>query len=338
MQTSLSVTRYAGATHIHAFADRALGSLENMPGVQQAAIDSAAPPSDAVFREGAPEPRAGEPVPYVHAVTPNFAAALRLPLLSGRFVDSSDAANSAAVVVVSESIARRDWPATSPIGRHIRLHRGDARWLTVVGVCGDVKDWFSGRPTPRVYLPFAQAPQRSMSLLLRTAGDPLDAVAAARARMREVDPAQPLFDVKTMEQQLAEETSGVRASAINMTICAFVALLLAISGVYAVVSYSVAQRTHEIGIRIALGADRGRVVRMTLGQALRIAAIGLGIGVPAAFALMRLMTSVLSDAVTLEPLMFIVFAAALAGCALLAGYLPARRAASTDPIAALRHE
>jgi putative ABC transport system permease protein len=240
--------------------------------------------------------------------------------------------------VLSESIAHHYWPHESPIGRRVRLHRNDAGWLTVVGVCGDVRDWFSGRPIPRAYLPFEQSPQRSLSLLLRTAGDPLQAAPAARARMHDVDAAQPLFDVKSMEQVLEEETSGVRAAAENMTVYALVALLLAISGVYAVVSYSVAQRTHEIGIRIALGAGRGRVVRMTLGQALRIAAFGLGIGVPAAIVLMRVMASVLYDSVALDAVTFAAFPVLLAGFALLAGYLPARRAASTDPITALRHE
>ncbi|HZU25787.1 MAG TPA: ABC transporter permease [Bryobacteraceae bacterium] len=338
MQTSLSATRYHADAQIRGFADRSLPALQSVPGVNEAAVDSVAPPAEAFYRQGSPEPRPGEPVPSIHAVTPRFFAALRLPLLSGRAIESSDGPAAEGVVVLSEVVARHYWPGDNPIGRRIRLHGADTRWLTVIGVCGDVREWFNGRPVPRAYVPFHQSPQRSLSLLLRTSVDPTLAATGARARMHEVDRAQPMFDIKTMQQQLAEETSGVRASAVSMIIYAAIALLLAISGVYAVVSYSVEQRTHEIGIRIALGAGRAQVVRMTLGQALRIAAVGLAIGIPAAFALMRLMSAVLYGAVALDALTFAAFAATLAACALLAGYLPARRAASTDPIAALRHE
>jgi putative ABC transport system permease protein len=163
-------------------------------------------------------------------------------------------------------------------------------------------------------------------------------VSGVRGKIRAVDATQPVFDVKTMDQSISEQTSGVRAAAVSMTTYALIALLLAVTGIYAVISYSVVQRTHEIGIRMVLGADRASVLRMTLGQALRIAAVGLGVGVPIAVALTWVMSSFLYNVVVVSPATFVILAMLLAASALLAGYLPARRAARVDPMVALRHE
>ena len=159
-----------------------------------------------------------------------------------------------------------------------------------------------------------------------------------RAAVRAVDSSQPIFDVKSMQQLISEETSGVRASAVSMTSYAVIALLLAVTGIYAVISYSVAQRTHEIGVRMALGAAGMDIARMTLRQGIRIAAVGLAIGAPVAFTLVRVMSSLLYDVVVIEPLPFAGLTAILALSAVLASYIPARRAASIDPLTALRQE
>jgi putative ABC transport system permease protein len=190
----------------------------------------------------------------------------------------------------------------------------------------------------RVYIPCLQSPVRSMTLLVRTASDPMQAAGSLRAKVREMDKNQPVFDVKSMEENINEETSGVRASASMMSMYAVIALLLAVTGIYAVISYSVAQRTHEVGVRMALGAGRRDVVSMTMLRAFRLAALGLTIGIPAAVALMRLMSSVLFNVVALEWTMFAGFALVLGASALLAGYIPARRATRVDPVEALRHE
>jgi putative ABC transport system permease protein len=177
-----------------------------------------------------------------------------------------------------------------------------------------------------------------MEVLVRTNGDPDAIVGAVRAAVRDVDANQPVFDVKSMQQTINEQTSGVRASAVSMSSYAVIALLLAVTGIYAVISYSVVQRTHEIGVRMALGAARSDVLRMTLMQGVGIAAVGLGIGVPIAFTLMRVMSSVLYNVIVVEPLAFTLLTAILALSAVLAGYVPARRAASIDPLTALRDE
>ncbi len=185
---------------------------------------------------------------------------------------------------------------------------------------------------------FAQQPQKSAGVFVRTSGDPMGIASAVRAEVRKLDRAQPIFDMKSMDQSIAEETSGVRSAAISMTIYAAIALLLAATGIYAIISYSVQQRTHEIGIRMALGADRPTILKMTLSGALRIGGIGLAIGIPTAFALVQIMSSVLYGVVRLEALTFVGGVAVLAASAIAAGYLPALRAARLDPTEALREE
>ncbi|HUI57569.1 MAG TPA: FtsX-like permease family protein, partial [Bryobacteraceae bacterium] len=173
---------------------------------------------------------------------------------------------------------------------------------------------------------------------VRSAGDPELLAGAVRDAVRQVDSNQPIFDLKSMQQRISEETSGVRASAVNMSVYAVIALLLAVTGIYAVVSYSVVQRTHEIGVRMALGAAGADIARMTLRQGIAIAAAGLAAGVPLSYTLMRVMSSALYNVVLVEPLIFAGVTAVLALAAVLAGYVPARRAASIDPLIALHHE
>jgi putative ABC transport system permease protein len=262
-----------------------------------------------------------------------------LPLLRGRPIAERDSVEAPLVAVISESVARHYWPgAEDPVGRRVRLGGLQSEWRTIVGVVGDVKDWFSGEPEPAVYVPYPQAPQSAMRLLLRTSGDPLHVVPAARAQISGVDPDQPIYDVKSMEQVLAEQTSGVRLSAAMMSVFAVIALALAGAGIYAVISYLVAQRTHEIGVRMALGARRVDVLSLVVGHALKLAAAGLAIGLPAAYVMTRVMSSALYGVIALDAATFAGFTLLLAAVALLAGYVPARRATGIEPVAALRHE
>jgi putative ABC transport system permease protein len=208
----------------------------------------------------------------------------------------------------------------------------------VAGVCGDVKNWFSGEPEALVYVPSEQNPKRDMTLLLRTAGDPVAAAPAARAAIRAMDGNPPVYDVKSMEQILAWQSSGVAGAALSMEIYAAIALLLAVTGVYALTSYAAARRTHEIGIRMALGARSGDVLKMVVAQSLRVSAAGLAVGLPTALILSKLMSSVLLNVIPLDPLTVAAFTALLALAAAVAAYVPARRAAALDPVSALRHE
>jgi putative ABC transport system permease protein len=337
MEIALPEVKYHDGTQISAFYDRVVRGLETIPGVRAAGA-AGTQGSAAVYVEGRPEPRPGEPEPTIRPVSEHYFDAMQLPITRGRPVSRQDGADSLRVVVLGESVVRHYWPDSNPIGRRIRLGNARAPWLTVVGVAGDVKDWFKGEPEPYAYVPHFQAPEATMNVVLRTAGDPLAVANAARAALRAVDPSQPAYNVKSGEQMIAEQTSGVRAAAKAMTNYAILALLLAATGIYAVISYSVARRTHEIGVRIALGAGEARVLKMVVWQASRMAGLGLAIGIPMAVALTWTMSRVLLNVVALDPLTFAAFTVLLGVSALLAGYIPARRAARVDATVALRHE
>jgi putative ABC transport system permease protein len=338
MRISLPASQYRTKASMTAFYQRALGGVETVPEVKAGGAGEEVGMAEGLFIEGRDEPRPGEPRPSIHAVSEHYFEAMGLPILKGRAIARQDSADTTAVVVISEAIARHYWPNSDPIGRRIKLGNARSPWLTVAGVSGDVKDWFTGGPRPAAYLPLPQAPQPSASILVRTSADPMRVVNAVRGKVRAVDGNLPVFGVKSMEQTISDQLGGVRAAAASMATYAVIALLLAVSGIYAVISYSVVQRTHEIGIRMVLGAGRSTVLRMTLGQALRVALIGLSIGIPVAWAMARLMASALYNVVVVSPATFVILALILAASAVLAGYLPARRAARVDPMLALRHE
>jgi putative ABC transport system permease protein len=288
--------------------------------------------------QGREEPRPGEPRPIINAVSPGYFHTLRIPMRAGRGIGPEDGPNAPRVVVVSEVMARYYWPGGNPIGQRIRLWGPESPWLTVAGICGDVKDWFSGNPEFTAYVSYWQTPSPFMRLSVRTAGDPLKPAANVRAEIRMVDRNQPVQGGKTLEQSLGEESSGVRAAATRMSIYAAISLLLAVMGSYAVSSFSVARRTQEIGIRMTLGATRSNILRMVLTQTARMTAIGLAAGLSLATALTQMMSHALYNAVKVEPLTFLILTALLAASALLAGYIPAYRAARIDPMGALRNE
>jgi putative ABC transport system permease protein len=324
------------------FYRRTLTALGALPGVRFAAAyaDLAGPEGFSI--EGRPEPRPGEMRPGIRAVSSRYFEAMQLPIQQGRGIADQDGAESPRVVVLAESVARNYWPDyprnASPLGNRIKLGGADSPWLTVAGVCGDVKNWFSGEPMPFVYIPSVQAPRPGMTLLLRASGDPVALAPSARAAIRAVDRDAPVYEVESMEQNIAWQTSGVGGAALSMEIYAAIALLLAVTGIYALTSYSAAQRTHEIGIRMALGARGGDVLKMVVGQSLRISGAGLAIGLPAALILAKIMSSVLSGVVPMDLRAVAAFTVLLGSSALLAAYIPARRAARLDPMAALHHE
>ena len=338
MEIALPAMRYPESSQIIGFYDRVLKSLETIPEVQTAGASGWVGMAAGLHIEGRPEPLPGEPQPEIRAVSEHYFEAMQLSILRGNPISRLDGAESRRVVVIGESVARHYWPDANPIGQRIKLGDSRSPWLTVIGVSGDVRDWFRALPEPAAYVPFFQAPQASVRVVMRTTADPLRVANAARAQVRALDKGQPVYDVKSMEQRIAEQTSGVRAAATSMTNYAVIALLLAATGIYAVISYSVARRTQEIGVRIALGAGQGDVLKMVVWQASRMAGLGLGIGIPMAFLLSRIMSSALYNVVALDSMTFAVFTALLGASALLASYLPARRAARIDAMVALRHE
>jgi putative ABC transport system permease protein len=263
---------------------------------------------------------------------------MRMPLLSGRWISEQDIPESRPVVVLSASIARHYWPHTSPVGERIKLGGADSPWLTVVGVTGDMKDWFLGQPIPAAYIPFRQSPQPLMKLLLRSSHDSRKLAGSFRLAAQAIDREQPVYNVLTLERQMYEEKSGIRNAATMMSTYAVIALLLAVTGIYSISSFFVTQRTREIGVRMSLGASRPSILKMVLSQSCIMTGIGLLIGVPLAVMLAIGMSHVLYNAVAVQPVIFVFFIAILGSAAAVAGYIPAYRAAKVDPVNALRHE
>jgi hypothetical protein len=257
-----------------------------------------------------------------------------MPLLSGRPLSEQDKAGATPVTVISKSVAEHYWPAGDSIGHRVRF--GSSPWMTVVGVAGDTIQWFTSAPEPAIYTSYQQHPSLNARILLRTAGDPSLAETALAAKVRAIDASEPLYEMKSMEQIQFEERSGVQAAAQAMENNAVIGLFLAITGIYGVIAYFVSQRTREIGIRIAVGAAKADIVKMTLREAFRVAGTGLLVGVPATYFLTRALAGALYGVVVVEWTTFAGVTAVLAAAALAAAYIPARRAAAIDPVTALR--
>lgn len=311
-----------------------------LPQVRSAAGNSGGVGIEVFQIAGQVQAKPGDPPPKLRLVTPGFFEAMGLPLIKGSTFTEQDAATtSRASIILSESAARRSWPSPGdPVGASATIKPYGLPIFTIIGIVGDTKDWFSGEPDPTVYVLNDQMPQWGMQLVARTIGDPAKALGMIQAQAQGGDRTEPIYDAKTMLQLFDEELSGVRLSAWMMGVFAVIALVLASSGVYGVVSYSVACRTREIGIRMALGAEPADVRRQVVMHALQLAGVGIAIGTAAALALTRVMSSVLYEVVALEAGTFVGVGLILAVSAFIAGYIPARRASSVDPIAALRDE
>jgi len=338
VRVSLPAIEYSDSARKLAYYDRALATLEQIPGVTSAGLSSNSGTSSTFIIEGRPEPRAGDPRPTMMAASGRYLESLRVPLLDGRNLSATDRAQSPRVIVLSKAFAHVYWPNSSPVGHRVKLDpTGD--WITVAGVAGDViEDWFNGEPSSRAYISYAQSAPSSVEIVVRTANDPLALAPAVRARLQSLDPRVPLFDLNSMEHAMAEERGGVRAAATTMSTYAVIALLLAVTGIYAVVSYLVSMRTRDIGVHMALGASRLHVLKMMMRQTGKLIVAGIVCGVLLSVLLTRLMAHVLFDVVQLDTPLWFILTATLLGTALLAAYLPALRASRIDPIAALRHE
>jgi predicted permease len=347
MKIALPPARYPKGPQMAAFYDQVVKQVSVVPGVQSTAVCSALPVRPVRFSpvlvEGQPNfstetPLAARPILAIQMVSPAYFRTLRVSLREGREFTEGDSAEEPLVAMVNETLVRRYWPRDNPIGKHLLLGRM-VRPTEVVGVAADVNNLsLAAAPEAEVYVPFPQRPWASMNLILRTAGDPHNWAAAARAAVAAVDRDQPVTGVNTMEEVLATSTAQQRFSVFLLGVFSMTALLLAAVGLYGAIAYSVAERTQEMGIRIALGAATGDILRMIVGQGLTLTLAGLAIGTMAALAVTRLMSGLLFQVSAADPASFAASALLFAAIAALASYLPARRATRVDPTEALRYE
>jgi putative ABC transport system permease protein len=292
--------------------------------------------------EGRPIPNQSElPRSSFNCVTPDYFKTMKIPLIEGRFFNETDNERSLPVIIINESMARRHWKDESPIGKRIKqgFPQSDNPYRQIVGVVADVKQGaLDSEQDTEVYLPFEQSPSSNMSHVVRTNLNPSQMAAAVRQEISAIDKDQPVVNVQTMNKLLSDTMANRRFSTLLLGIFAALALVLASVGVYGVISYSVTSRTHEVGIRRALGANKSDILRLVVGQAMALAMTGVAIGIAGAFALTRLMSSLLFQVSATDAITFLTVALLIAVVALVASFIPARRAAKVDPVIALRYE
>lgn len=339
---------YADSTRIVSFYDRMLGESAALPGAQAAALVTNSPASN-VDNEttfftinGRPALQASEtPSADFQISSPDYFKALRIPLVAGRLYSRDDNSSSPRVAVISRSMATRFWPGGDALGQQIKLGAADSseKWMTIVGVVEDVRqNWWNPLTRPTIYEPFFQVPRPDMVFLMRVGSNPTGYVSGMRNIVRDLDGQVALTSVGTLESEITDSIAIIRVMGVLMALFGTVALVLASVGVYGVLAENVARRTPEIGVRLALGAAPGDVMKLVLGQALKLTAIGLAIGVPIAFAVNRAMTSLIFGIVSMNLPLLAGLTLVLTLVALMAAYIPARRAMRIDPIVALRYE
>jgi predicted permease len=345
---SLPEVKYPDDARQAQFFDQLLERVRALPGVERAATVFPLPLSGAgntlqFVVAGRPKPAAtAAPSADVMGISPDYFRAMSIPLLAGRGFSGQDRVGSQQVVIVSRTMARQIWPGESPLGKRITFDDESgpkAKWLTVVGLVGDVRAAaLRKEPRPQAYWPQLQRPFSQVALVLRTSRPPARLVEPVRQVVLALDRDLPLDRVQTLEAVVADSLSSNRAKTRLIGIFGALALVLAAAGIYGLVSYTVAQRTHEIGIRMALGAGRGEVLGMVIRQGMVLVAAGLAMGLAASWAAGRLVADQLFEVSAADPLTYAGVPLVLAAVALIANWLPARRAAAIDPLEALRSE
>jgi putative ABC transport system permease protein len=345
-RVSLPQAKYQKPEQTLDFFRKAVERVRQIPGVQSASMVNFLPfsgPGAATrfWVANRPEPPPGQfPTTDVRVCERDYFHMMGIPLIKGRTFSEREEATKSDVVIINAAMAREFFPDEDPIGKRIHINMmPNPPACEIIGVVGDVK--YAGLDMPAramAYWPHVELTYPFMTLVARTDGDPLSYVTALRSEVQALDNDQPIASVYTMEQLLSESVARARFSTTLLTIFAFIALLLAAVGIYGVMSYSVTQRTHEIGIRMALGANNRAVMRMVIGQGMMIAVIGVAAGLAASFALTRLLASLLFGTSATDPATFVAIALVLMGVALGACFIPARRATRVDPMVALRYE
>ncbi|HEY0321337.1 MAG TPA: ABC transporter permease [Pyrinomonadaceae bacterium] len=342
---SPSETKYETRTQLAQLYQQIAGRIEKLPGVKSAAAVSTLPISGrssttALAFEGGSEPVGAAPEVGYLLVGPNYFGTMEIPLMKGRDFNGSDVEGATEVIIINEAMARRFWPNEDAIGKRIKLGPNPkSPWATIVGVVGNVRhEGLDTNERPEVYENYFQHSDSSMTMVVRTLDNPQRILPAVRTQVKEADADLPVYNVRVMDQVVLESVLIRRLSMLLLEIFAGLAIVLAAIGLYGVMAYSVTRRTHEIGIRMALGAQAPDVLRMIIGQGMTLALIGVAIGLGAAFVLTSLMSSLLYGVSATDPVTFILVSLLLATVAFVACFIPARRATRVDPLTALRYE
>ncbi len=346
MNLTLPAAKYKDDPARAAFYNELIQRVKAYPGVESAAVVNFLPlggsnSSDSYLVEGEPEPPPGQENEGRYRVaSPDYFRTMQISIVRGRGFTEQDKAGAPPVVIVNEAFVRKHWPQQDPIGHRIRFYGPPerAQWMQVVGVIADVKHELNLPVTPEYYLPYAQDPWSGMVLVAKTSGEPGALAGALRRQVLAIDKDQPVFDVKTMQEVRSISVAVYSFSSVMLGIFAFVALLLAAIGIYGVMAFAVAQRTQEIGIRIALGARSADVLKLVVTHGMKLALAGMVLGLAGSWALTRFMEKLLVGVQATDLLTFSVVSVCLLVAAFVACYLPARRATKVDPLVALRYE
>jgi putative ABC transport system permease protein len=341
-RVALPASNYPDAVNQIAFFDRLRDRLITTPGITAASMVQSLPLRGGYVLgfdlEGRPPSKPGEqPSANYRAIAPGYFATLGIPLLRGRGIEAQDTASTPMTAVVDEAFVQRHFPNEDPIGRGVDIGNGTDGYYRIVGVVGNVRyEGLEVNADPTVYVPLAQDPFTSMWVLARTSGDPSQMIGTARQIVRDLDAGLPAFSMTPLDDVVSESMAERRFSMLLLGLFALVALFLAAVGLYGVVSYTVTQRTQEIGLRMAIGAGRGDVMRMVVGGGMKLAVLGVVIGIAAALGLANLVASMLFGVTPFDSMSYGATAGVLLVVAALACYLPARRAMRVDPIIAMR--
>jgi putative ABC transport system permease protein len=349
MNMTLPETQYGKPAERLNFHEQVQERLAAIPGVQISALVTHVPYADgggietqAFSVEGRPlTQREATREAIIETASPRYFGEMNIGLRDGRVLTDADGAEAPRVAVVSASLVRRYFDGENPLGKHIKVGKPDSEnpWLTVVGVVGDLHySWINKEDVPTLYRSYRQSPPGFTTLVLRTSGDPTKFVSAVRAQIAAVDPNLPMYNIKPMDKVITESIVGIAYVATMMAVLGVMALVLASVGIFGVMSYSVSERTHEIGIRMSQGAQTRDILSLVLRSGMLMTLLGLAIGLPISFLLARTLSALLFNVKAANPVAFVGLPLLLAAVAALACYLPARRAAQMDPLRALRHD